>query len=256
MANYDYAEIARKARASVDAELASAKSALESKNLDAYEAAKNSLATKIGEYNDAIRNEKFAEFAASENPLKTAIKQFYITSYRAKETHDKETGKTTDISLASNERTRIDAETFCEFAGLDKTWIHECGELLALLQLRKTDIYTLAPSELLEKSYYFISALRKKAKGETPDSNTKIVALLQKIVDETIFEADENGKNVFKCTHRDIAFIEDCAHQFDPKAKAGIKSLKARGFVTVMMSVLYIMLSGENYTVKNVKIKN
>lgn len=249
-----YEEIAERAKAIVDTDLASAKTALTSKNLDAYESAKAKLTKSVEEWNGCLRNLAFSGFVATDNPLVTAIRQFYITTYRVKETRDKETGKTTDVSVIPNEKTRIDAEAFCEFAGIDRGWIHDCANLLSLLQLRKTDIYTLKPAELLEKSYFFMAAVRKKKEGETPDSNTKIVAMLQKIVDATIYEDNGKGQNAHKCTHKDIAFIEDCAHQFDPKAKAGIKSLKPRGFQTVMVSVLWSMLTGEGYTVKNMKI--
>lgn len=251
----NYAEIAEMAKASVDADLASAKVALASKNLEAYEDAKTKLEKSVEQWNASLKNLAYAGFLTADKPLIAAIRQFYVTTYRVKETRDQDTRKTTDISVMPNEKTRIDAEKFCEFANLDRKWLHGCSNLLALLQLRKTDIYTLKPDELSEKSYYFISAVRKKAKGETPDSNTKIVAQLQEIVDEAIFEDNGKGQNKHKCTHRDIAFIEDCAHQFDPKAKAGIKSLKTRGFQTVMVSVLYTMLTGEKYTVKNAKIK-
>lgn len=247
-------EIVAKAKAIADADLASAQTALKSKNLDAYEAAKAKLVKSVDEWNACLKKQAYSGFAATDEPLATAIRTFYITTYKIKEAHDKDTGKTVSIDTIPNEKTRIDIEDFVEFAGLDKEWIHDCAKLLALLQLRKTDIYTLKPSELAEKSYFFMSAVRKKKDGETPDSNTKIVAMLQKIVDAAIFEDNGKGLNKHKCTYRDVAFIEDCAHQFDPKAKAGIKSLKTRGFQTVMVSVLYTMLTGENYIVSNAKI--
>ena len=258
MANYD--EICKATKASVDAYLETARKALKDKDFDAYENAKVDLEDSVSKLNKATRNCAYAGFVAQSNPLIAAIRQFYVTSYRVKEERGKEgesEGKIVNINVMPNDKTRIDVSNFIDFAldlgaEMDRTWLHDCAALLALLQIRKTDIYTLKHSDLASESYYFVEAFKKKKAGETPDSNTKIVAMLQKIVDEAIAEEDENGgKKTYKCTHRDIAFIEDCAHQFDPKAKAGIKSLKVRGFQTVMVSVLYKMLTGENYTVRN-----
>lgn len=249
-----YVEVAENMKTQVEAAIGEAKAALNSNNFDAYEKAKAAAVKKVDEYNDCLRNVYFEEFAKDTSPLMKAIRAFYITSYRVKEVHDKETEKTTDIVTVANDKTRVDIEDFVDFAKLDKKWLVDTTNLLSLLQLRKTDIYTLSAADLTAQSYFFMNAVRKKKDGETPDSNTKIVALLQKIVDATIFEDNGKGLNKHKVTARDIAFIEDCCHQFDPKAKAGIKSLKARGFQTVMVSVLYSMLTGEGYTVKNAKI--
>lgn len=247
-------EVVEKSMAKVNAGIETAKAALASNNMDAYEEARAALDGLVKDLNQQVRGQSFAVFMADENPLMAAIKKFYITSYRAKEKRDEETGKTIGIELAKNDKTRIDFDAFCKFANLDSGWLRDCTCLLQLLQLRKTDIYNMSASELSAQSYFFMNAVRQKKEGKTPDSNTQIVALLQKIVDATIFEEGKNGGNAHKCTHRDIAFIEDCAHQFDPKAQCGIKSLKPRGFQTVMASVLYSMVTGVNYTVKNAKI--
>lgn len=251
MATSKLEEYVKNAKEKAEQDLIAVRSALRKNNIDAFSDALTTLTESIKEWNVLTEKLEFSKFAASETPLKTAIRTFYITTYRVKETHDKETGKITNMDIVANDKTRIDMEKFVEYAGLDNGWLYDCKELLSLLQLRKMDIYSLKPADITGKSYFFMEAVRKKKDGETPDSNTKIVAALQKIVDATIFEDNGKGLNKHKCTYKDIAFIEDCAHQFDPKAKAGIKSLKYRGFQTVMVSVLYAMLTGENYAVKN-----
>lgn len=247
-------EIVATAKAKVGAAVAVAQEALESNNIGAYENSCAALDKAVDELNQSVRGKSFAEFMADENPLLTAIRTFYITSYRAKEQRDPDTEKVVGIKIVENTKTRIDFNDFCKFGNLDSSWLLDCVSLLQLLQLRKTDIYNLSAAELSAQSYFFINAVKQKKDGKTPDSNTKIVALIQKIVDETIYEDNGKGQNAHKCTHHDIAFIEDCAHQFDPKAKCGIRSLKPRGFQTVMASVLYHILTGEAYSVKNAKI--
>lgn len=255
----DHEKTCQAVKANVDTYLAAAKAALKSKNIDEYETAKVDLEKTVKELTKVTRELAYEQFMKAENPLMAALEQFYVTSYRVKEEKGKEgedEGKTIGLSVAANEKQRIDFDDFCDYASLDREWLHDCAKLLVLLQIRKTDIYNMTASELKQYSENFKSAVRAKKAGETPDSNTKIVALLQRIVDETIFVDNGNGKNKHKCTCRDIVFIEDCAHQFNPKAKAGIKSLSVRVFQTVMSSVLYSILTGEGYTVKNYKVKD
>lgn len=251
----DYKEIETIAKTSVDEALAKAKEAISKQDFDAYGVAKEELKTAVSDWNTAISHVAYEGFLKTSNPVMTAIRTLYVTSHRIKEETDETSGKVIGVSTKENTKTRIDIEDFVDFATLDKEWLRDSARLLALLQLRKTNIYKMTPAEIAKNSDIFIRALKKKKEGETPDSNTKITDLLQKIADATIFEDNGHGLNKHKCTVKDIYFIEDCAHQFDPKSPAGIKSLKPRTFQTVMVSVLRSILTGEGYTVKNAKIK-
>lgn len=227
--------------------------ALAEKDLAGYSKAMATLTTKVKTLNECICKVKYAEFLATEHPVITAVKEFYIETVKIKESRDKEDGSITGVNF-DKKQSRIDLEKFCEFGDLDTAWAHDCSKLLALLTLRETDVYAIKPAELAKKSFYFISQVRAKKEGETPDSNTQIVRLLQKIIDEAIFVDDGNGKNVYKCTNHDLAFIQDAVTKMDTKEKCTIAMLNERQFKTVMMSVFAHCL-GEAYKVKAAKIK-
>lgn len=241
------------AQKDADEMLASVRKALADKDLAGYTKAMASLSEKVKTLNECICKVEYAKFLEAEHPVIAAVMQFYIETIKVKESRDKNDGSISGVNF-EKKKSRIDLEKFCEFADLDKSWAHDSAKLLALLTLRETDVYAVKPAELAKKSYYFISAVRAKKEGETPDSNTQIVRLLQKIIDEAIFVDDGNGKNVYKCTNHDLAFIQDAVTKMDTKEKCTIAMLNERQFKTVMMSVFAHCL-GEAYKVKAAKVK-
>lgn len=224
-----------------------AKEALKEDNLTTYAEKMTALSTAVDQWNAELQNVAFKELATHEHPMIAAVKQFYIDAYKIKEEKDKETGKITDIKLDKRAR-RIDLEAFCKDAKINTAWVNDTSKLRDLLEARETEVYQMKPADLAKKSYYFISVMRKKKEGETPDSNTQIVKLLQTIIDEAIFVDDGNGKNVYKCTNHDLAFIQDAVTKFDPKKKCSIAMMNDRAFKTVMMSVFAHCL-GESITI-------
>lgn len=242
------------AKKQADEALQVVKDALAEKSLDAYNKGMTVLSEKVKVYNDCLCKVKYAELLATENPMIEAVKAFYVDTVKVKEKRDENDGFITDVSLESK-KSRIDLEKFCEFGELDTSWARSSAELLNLLALRETDVFNIKPSELAKKSYYFIAQVKKKQDGETPDSNTQIVRLLQRIIDEAIFVDNGEGKNVYKCTNHDIAFIQDAVTKMDTKEKCTIAMLNERQFKTVMMSVFAHCL-GEAYKVKVAKPKN
>lgn len=255
MANYEMLEKSVSvAREGVNKALETVQKALSKKDLVEYNKALQSLTNKVKTLNESVCNAKYAEFLATENPIITAVQEFYIETIRVKEVRNKDDGSLSDVKL-EKKNSRIDLEKFCDYAHLDKTWAHDSESLLALLILRETDVYTIKPEELAKKSFYFIDKVRAKKEGETPDSKTQIVSLLQKIIDEAIFVDDGNGKNVYKCTNHDLAFIQDAVTKINTKEKCTIAMLSERQFKTVMMSVFAHCL-GEAYKVMVVQRKN
>lgn len=223
------------------------KEALKENDLAVYAAKKTALENAVDEWNANLQNVAYEELIQQECPIIAAVKMFYVEGYKVKETTDKETGKITDVTLEKRSR-RIDLKKFCEWGHLDTAWVHSAAELRDLLEARETEVYSLKPSELAKKSYYFLAVMRKKESGETPDSNTQIVRLLQRVIDEAIFVDNGSGKNVYKCTNHDLAFIQDAVTKFDPKKKCSIAMLNERAFQTVMMSVFAHCL-GEEITI-------
>lgn len=246
----DTAKVAEKA---AKEQLGVVKAALKAQKLDEYASAMTSLAGKVQELNKCLCNVQFDKFMRGKAPMIDAVRQFYIEVVKVKEEHDKDTGAVTDVKF-EKKNARIDLERLCDFGRLSKEWASDANKLLALLTLRETDVFAISPSELAKKSYYFISAAYRKQEGETPDSNRQIVALLQKIIDEAIFVDDGSGKNKYKCTNHDIAFIQDAVTKIDTKEKCTIAMLNERQFKTVLMSVFAHCL-GEAYKVKAKKTK-
>ena len=245
MKQYSYEEGAANAKAAVEADLANANAALKSNDNTKYQEALTALKDSIELWNGSLRKVAFDAFCQEDDPLKAAIRTFYCTSWRAKEVKPQDSDTVTSITLAKNDNTRIDVEKFVEFVrehygNMGRKWLYDCDRLLIMLQNRKSTAFGGKPAVEMETAGY---------------SNTAICKLLQEIVDATIFEDNGNGLNVHKVTKHDIDFIEDACHQFDPKVTAGLKSLKQRGFKTVMMSVLHAMLTGEGYAVKNYKVR-
>lgn len=241
------------AKKDVNEALEVVRKALADKDLAGYSKAMAVLTEKVKVLNECISKVKYAEFLATEHPIITAVKEFYIETVKVKESRDKNDGSIDGVNL-EKKKSRIDLEKFCQFGELDLSWTHDCSKLLALLTLRETDVYSIKPTELAKKSFYFISQVRAKKEGETPDSNTQIVRLLQKIIDEAIFVDNGEGKNVYKCTNHDLAFIQDAVTKIDTKEKCTIAMLNERQFKGVMMSVFAHCL-GEAYKVKAAKIK-
>lgn len=233
--------------------LALVRKALAEKNLNEYNKTMATLAEKVKLLNECVCKVKYTEFLGEEHPVIAAVREFYIEVYKVKEDRDKNDNSISGVNL-EKKKSRIDLEKFCDYGDLSVAWAHDSAKLLALLTLRETDVYAVKPADLAKKSYYFISQVRAKKEGETPDSNTQIVRLLQKIIDDAIFVDDGNGKNVYKCTNHDLAFIQDAVTKMDTKEKCTIAMLNERQFKTVMMSVFAHCL-GEAYKVKAAKAK-
>lgn len=240
-------EHAQNAEALAQQALDAVKEALKSNDLTVYAEKRTALGKAVDEWNANLQNVAYEALMQNEHPIIAAVQQFYVEGYKVKETTDKETGKITDVALEKRSR-RIDLKKFCEWAHLDTAWAHDASILRDLLEARETEIYSMKPSELAKKSYYFLAVMRKKEAGETPDSNTQIVRQLQKVIDEAIFVDNGSGKNVYKCTNHDLAFIQDAVTKFDPKKKCSIAMLNERAFQTVMMSVFAHCL-GEAITI-------
>lgn len=249
-----YLEISAAARAKADATLEEVREALKNCDLEAYNKSMKTLDSDVKELNKAIRNVEFDALAKEASPMIAAVQKFYIDLIKITETKDKDDGSIMGVNLEPR-KARIDLEKLCDFAHLDKSWANNCDKLLELLYLRECNVYAMSPSDLAKRSFYFISQAKKKVEGETPDSNTQIVRLIQTIIDGAIFVDNGEGKNTYKCTTHDIAFIQDAVTKLDTKEKCSIAMLNSRQFKTVMMGVFAHCL-GEAYTVKALKKKN
>ena len=221
------------------------------KDTDTYNMCKENLDKELTSLNSAVKTQVYVQLAESPMPIAKAVATYYITSYKLVEEHDKTTGAIKGLDIAKVTNTRLNIADFVKFAKLDKDWLYKCDQLLALMQLRKTDVYALSEADLLATSPFFIRKANEKLAGNTPDSNTQVVKLLQEIVNETI----GNGEQKYKVTIHDIMFIEDAVYSYNRKAECAIKATRSAQFVYVIVSVLFKILNDKAYEVQNNKIK-
>lgn len=253
------------AKDDVNTQLSSVKEAIRAKNLDAYNKGMKALADKVKVLNTCEKQVKYAELLASDAPVINAVKEFYLDLSKAVAVADEEDGAIKDVTI-EKKKARIDLEAFCKFGDLSTEWARNTEKLLVDLTVRETNVFSMDPAKLAKESFYFIQQVSKKKEielakkeagqdgSEQPQanypSNTSIVKLLQKIIDDAIFVDDGNGKNAYKCNNHDIAFIHDAVTKIDTKEKCTIAMLNSRQFKTVMMSVFAHCL-GEKYSVKS-----
>lgn len=239
----------QKATALVEEAKANANAALLGGSVADYSKSIAELKKRVDDLNIMLKRAEYEKFLETPNPIIAAVKQFSYVAYRIKETRDKETDAITGVLVETNTR-RIDLADLVKYGELDKAWLFHCAELRALFHLRSVHVFEITSAMLAKESFFFSSQARKKANGETPDSNTQIVRLIQTIIDEAIFVDDGTGKNAYKCTNHDIAFIEKCFSKLDVKEKCTIATINDRQFQMVMMSVFEHCL-GEAYKVKS-----
>ena len=236
-------------RDDVNTHLASVRAALKDGDLDAYGNGMTALKKAVGELNVVLCRKQYSEILKSPAPIIAAVNAFYIDTVKIKEERGKDSEKVTGVNIEPK-KSRIDLEKFCEFGDLDRTWAKLCNELLALLTLREVNVFAMKPADLAKHSNYFIAQARAKKEGETPDSNTQVVKLLQRIIDAAIFVDDGTGKNAYKCTNHDLAFIQDSVTKRETKDKCTVGMLNERQFKGVMLDVFAHCL-GEAYKVKS-----
>lgn len=225
--------------------------ALVAKDMDAYAEHYAKLERQVKSHNGDIVNCEYSRLSKESDPMIAAVKQFYVELKRVVEDKDKDTGRVTGVNIETK-KARIDLAKFCDFAKLDKSWINDTARLLVLLVSRKKNLLAMNSEELSKESLIFNEVVRELKDGETPNSNTQIVRLIQTIVDGAIFVDNGKGENAYRCTNHDILFISEAILKFNAKEKCTLDSMNDRQFQSVMMSVFAHIL-GEAYAIKEAK---
>lgn len=225
--------------------------ALVAKDMDAYAEHYAKLERQVKSHNGDIVNCEYDRLSKESDPMIAAVKQFYVELKRVVEDKDKDTGRVTGVNIETK-KARIDLAKFCDFAKLDKSWINDTARLLVLLVSRKKNLLAMSSEELSKESLIFNEVVRELKDGETPNSNTQIVRLIQTIVDGAIFVDNGKGENAYRCTNHDILFISEAILKFNAKEKCTLDSMNDRQFQSVMMSVFAHIL-GEAYAIKEAK---
>lgn len=216
---------------------------------DNFDNTMSDLKDALTAYNLATTAAFYDELSQKTQPMVEAVKMYAIPLHKIVEVSN-DSGKVVEVKLGEKS-TKISLDNFCAKQKLDREWVKECGQLLALLTLKKLkdyDITKLSSAELAKKSNAFIKYAFEKHAGFTPDSNTKVVKLIQSIVDRVL------GEGAYKCTNYDINFIYDCATKIDRKSKCAIAMVTDKQFTEIMFEVFAHAL-GESYKVTGTRLK-
>ena len=243
-----FTEIAQETRRVVDDCVKSVNEDIHDGKLSAYNEKKSALDEQVKNLNNALCKVDYEKLGKEPAPIIAAVQQYYVDGFKVDEERDEETNALTCVKLA-DKKMRINLDKFCEVVGLDRTWAKLASELHDLLVLKKVGMYQATDAQLAKKSFYCIAQTKRKAAGETPDSNTQIVAKLQACIDAAIFVDNGEGLNAYKCTNHDIMFIHDCITKKGTREKCSIDTINSNKFKEVIMDVFAHCL-GEAYKVR------
>ena len=239
-------------------------------NQDEAKAIRNDASTEIeglvSDYNKLSRYESYREFMSSEKPLETAILTLSLPSFKVRTLTNDEgvvTGmdvNNADGNLNTVEKT-IDLLDFDKYSGWmlanRKGWQYELERFNQLMCLKVALELGLAKGKLdkIKKTYFLTKVAEKIECGETPTSNTQALKALQGVIDAIIFDDDGNGKNKYKATSHDIAYLD---HLIAKRGKAlltvsVVNSKTTRELVT---HIIYRILTNGKYDVDYKKKKN
>lgn len=197
---------------------------------------RETIVKKIGEYNEALKEndlakatrteqelkdaetayaeakctEVFGELSKSENPVKAAVEMhsYLVVSHRVK----REEGTVIGFEIVEDKVRQIDLIKFCEFCKLPTNWKYKVEKFNQLLALRTANELKMTKAQIKKicDSFYMSDLARQVEMGATPDSNTAICKQLQQVVDAILFEDNGKGKNVHRVNNHDVAYLLMC----------------------------------------------
>ena len=90
--------------------------------------------------------------------------------------------------------------------------------------------------------------------GETPDSNTQICKMLQKVIDSIICAADSNAEKPYKCNNHDVSYLLMC-YTKKGKNALGVAVAKHDALRRLVMDVCYRIIANGRYDLEYKTIK-
>lgn len=197
---------------------------------------RETIVKKIGEYNEALKEndlakatraeqelkdaetayaeakctEVFGELSKSENPVRAAVEMhsYLVVSHRIK----REEGTVIGFEIVEDKVRQIDLIKFCEFCKLPTNWKYKVEKFNQLLALRTANELKMTKAQIKKicDSFYMSDLARQVEMGATPDSNTAICKQLQQVVDAILFEDNGKGKNIHRVNNHDVAYLLMC----------------------------------------------
>lgn len=230
------------------------------------------IVKKIGEYNEALKEndlakatrteqelkdaevayaeakcvEVFGELAKSENPVKAAVAahSYFVVSHRVK----REEGSITGFEIVEDKVRQIDLVKFCEYIKAPTLWKYSVEKFNQLLALRTATELKMTKAQIKKicDSFYMNDLARQVEMGGTPDSNTAICKQLQQVVDAILFEDNGKGKNVHRVNNHDVAYLLMCYTKRGKKVLS-VAVAKNAYIHRLVLDVMHRIVTGKAY---------
>lgn len=197
-------------------------------------------------YADAKRVEVFDKLAQSENPVKAAITMhsYLVVSHKVK----RENGVVTGFEIVEDKVCQIDLVKFCEFCKMPTSWKYAVERFNQLLALRTANELKMTKAQIKKicDSFYMSSLARQVEMGGTPDSNTAICKQLQQVFDAILFEDNGKGKNVYRVNNHDVAYLLMCYTKRGKKVLS-VAVAKNAYMHRLVLDVMHRVVTGKSY---------
>lgn len=146
----------------------------------------------------------------------------------------KKEGVVLAISLEEDLK-QIDLLKLCKFAEHDTLWDYDVERMGEMLCLRLAKDLGVSPDDLktIAKTYRMRELCERVKEGEVPDSNTKMVKVIQKVVDGIIYEDNGSGTNKYKVNNHDLVYLNAC---YGRRGRKGLSvTVATNRFLNVLM---------------------
>lgn len=230
------------------------------------------IVAKIGEYNEALKEndlakatrieqelketeasyaelksvEVFTELKEKENPVREAITthSYLVISHKTL----REDGVVKGFEIIEDKVRQIDLVKFCKFCNLDTMWQYNVERFNQLLAMRAATELKMTKAQIKKicDSFYMNDLARQIEMGGTPDSNTAICKQLQQVLDSILFEDNGKGKNVYRVNNHDVAYLLMCYTKRGKKTLS-IAVAKNAYMHRLVMDVAHRIVTGKAY---------
>ena len=192
---------------------------LENKPNDEIAKLLHGVGENVSKLNLMVMNEEFAVLRASDRPMYNAIMSLEVSKITLGQ--DKENGK---YMLVDGKKI-IDLAAFNRFCEPQKISNESGWELLNVYRMDKH---------------------AERTQEKNPISKTTLTKELQRLVDAIIFEDNGEGKNIYKVTSQDIAFmvLTACKAGKQPKTVA---MPKGNTIIKLVVQVINRVITGTSY---------
>ena len=200
---------------------------LENKPNDEIAKLLHGVSENVSKLNLMVMNEEFSVLRASDKPMYNAIMSLEVSKITLGQ--DKENGK---YMLVDGKKI-IDLAAFNRFCEPQKIsnesgWVYRADNMARLLNVYRMDKHT------------------ERTQEKNPISKTTLTKELQRMVDAIIFEDNGEGKNIYKVTSQDIAFMVLTACKAGKKPKT-VAMPKGNTIIKLVVQVINRVITGTSY---------